>query len=205
MIIKKMVCGPLSANGYFISNDKGDEWALVDAPYPTKELINFATELGGRLKYILLTHCHWDHIAATNEVKSITGAKVVAHKEDVNGLIDSSISLSKVLCGEEYIVNADIIVANNQTLKLGDMEIKVMHTPGHTKGSVCYFCEDNIFSGDTLFAGGSMGRIDFPTGNAKEMINSLKNLADLDGDYNVYPGHYDKTDLDTERRTNPYM
>ena len=200
-----MICGPLTANGYFISNDAGDEWALVDAPFPTKELIDFATELGEKLKYILLTHCHWDHIAATNEVKAITNAQVVAHSEDVKGLVDSSISLSKILCGDDYIVNADIIVSNNQIIKLGNMEIKVMHTPGHTAGSVCYLCEDNIFSGDTLFAGGSMGRIDFPSGNAKEMLKSLKSLADLEGNYIVYPGHYEKTDLETERRSNPYM
>jgi len=205
MIIKKMVCGPLTANGYFISDDNQKEWALIDAPYPTKQLIDFAIELGDKLKYIFLTHCHWDHIAATNEVKAITNAQIVAHSEDVKGLVDSSVSLSKLLCGEDYIVNADVIVSNNQTIKLGDMEIKVMHTPGHTAGSVCYICDDVIFSGDTLFAGGSMGRIDFPTGNAKEMLKSLNDLANLEGNYTVYPGHYDKTDLDTERKYNPYM
>ncbi len=205
MIVKKMVCGPLSANGYFVSDKKQNEWVLVDAPYPTKQLIDFATELGDKLKYILLTHCHWDHIAAINEVKTITGAQIVIHKDDARGLYDSSISLSEVLTGEKFESKADLVVTDNQILKIEDMDIKVMHTPGHTKGSVCYICEDVIFSGDTLFAGGSMGRIDFPTGSAKEMLSSLKALSEMDGNYTVYPGHYDKTDLDTERRSNPYM
>lgn len=200
-----MICGPLSANGYFISDDAEREWALIDAPYPTKELLDFAEKLGNKLKYILLTHCHWDHVAAVNRVKEITNAQIAIHKDDAIGLYDSKISLSEILTGEKFESQADLILSHNQIVKLGDLEIKVMHTPGHTKGSVCYLCKDVIFSGDTLFAGGSMGRIDFPTGDAKAMIKSLKSLSDLEGNFTVYPGHYQKTDLDTERRANPYM
>lgn len=205
MIIKKLVCGPLEANCYFICDDKEQEWALIDAPYPNAELVEFCEELGEKLKYILLTHCHWDHIAATNRIKAITNAKVAIHTNDLKGLTDSSISLSEILSGQKYHVEADIILSDGQKMNCGDLEIIVMHTPGHTSGSVCYVCQDVIFSGDILFANGSMGRIDFPTGNAKQMIASLRKLSEIEDNYTVYPGHYDKTDLEKERKYNPYM
>ena len=204
MIIERIVSGPLYANCYFVSDDTENEWVLIDAPYPDDKLIAYATELGDKLKYIILTHCHYDHIAAAQRIKAVTGAKIVIHTDDEKGLLDSSISLSRYLSGEDLSFEPDETLTDKQQIQCGELTFTVMHTPGHTSGSCCFICDAVIFSGDTLFAG-SMGRIDFPTGDARQMRASLKALSDLDGDYTVYPGHYEKTTLADERKTNPYM
>lgn len=154
-----------------------------------------------------MTHGHFDHILGVYGLKEFTGAKVLIHKLDGDCLSDEN----KSLCSWEYPgkqkkMSADILLSDNDKISIGDAVLRVMHTPGHTKGGVCYIDEKDklIFSGDTLFCL-SAGRSDFPGGSTKELFESLKRLHDLPGDYTVCPGHNKATTLDFERKNNRYM
>lgn len=156
------------------------------------------------LKYILLTHGHFDHIIGARDTKAKYGAKVVISSEDEPMLSSSKLSLAAFCNAPQNDVEADIVVADGDEITLGDIVIKVMSTPGHTLGSVCYIAGNCIFSGDTLFYC-SCGRTDFPSGSPEQMMSSLQKLKALDGDYKVYTGHNNLTTLDFERKNNPYM
>lgn len=178
---------------------------LVDPGEFTTELCAFVSQNIEKIKYILLTHNHFDHIGGVAEVKKLCpNAKIVIHTLDEAGLLDPVISLAAYFGFEQTNLKADLLVNDNDTIKIGDSEIKVLHTPGHSAGSVCYIIDDVIFTGDTLFEG-SIGRTDFPGGSYTEIAKSLKNLKELKGDYVVCSGHGDKTTLSSERAFNPYM
>lgn len=187
-------------NTYVVTDEETGETAVVDPGVNDEKLIEKLKEKP--VKFILITHGHFDHIGGVNFVKERTGAKVVVHKEDEEMLNDCEKN-----CGEntEPII-ADILVEDGSKLMLGNSEITVMHTPGHTKGGVCYiFPQDRVlFSGDTLFKL-TAGRTDLYGGNPRTELMSLEKIGELDGDYIVYPGHDDSTTLDFERQYNRYM
>lgn len=194
--------GNMNNNCSLIVDEKTNDSALIDCTEYSQKMIDLIGNTN--LKYILLTHGHFDHIIGTRDVKKHFGAKVVISKEDEPMLTSARQSLA-IFCGaEQNNVDADIVVSDGDVIELGDISIKVMSTPGHTKGSVCYIAEDYIFAGDTLFKL-ECGRTDFPGGSGAEMQQSLYRLADLDGDYKVITGHEDCTTLDFERKYNPYM
>lgn len=154
-----------------------------------------------------MTHGHFDHILGVCGLKEFTGAKVLIHKLDGDCLLDENKSLCSWECpGKQKKMSVDILLSDNDKISIGDAVLRVMHTPGHTKGGVCYIDEKDklIFSGDTLFCL-SAGRTDFPGGSTKELFESLKRLRDLPGDYTVCPGHNKATTLDFERKNNRYM
>lgn len=178
---------------------------LVDPGEFTSELEEFAKKNSSDIKYILLTHMHFDHIRAVAQVKEICPkAKIVIHTLDADGLSDSVLSLAYLFGFEQEKVKADILCNDKDVLKLGSTEIKVIHTPGHTQGGVCYMAENVIFTGDTVFEG-SIGRTDFPGGSFEVLAESLEKIKDINGDFTLYPGHGNCTTLDKERLFNPYM
>ena len=178
---------------------------IVDPGEVTDELKEFVTGNAEKIKYIFLTHNHFDHISGVAQVKKLCGnAKIVIHSSDAEGLSNPTKSLATYFGLEQNNTVADIFVKDQDIISMGNTQILIMHTPGHSKGSVCYIVGDIIFSGDTLFEG-SCGRTDFPDGSDIEMTASLKKLKELSGDYNVYPGHGNKTKLSVERTFNPYM
>lgn len=198
--------GPVGANCYIIVEPESKKSAIIDC-----------SELGLRLKeyikkmdiesfdYILLTHGHFDHILATKKVKDTFGGKVVIHQKDAGCLKSNEQSLATSFGIDlGFEMDADILVSDGDILDFGNTKIKVIHTPGHTPGCVCYAIDDNLFTGDTLFKG-SVGRTDFPNGSYPQIIESVKKLAKLDGDYKVYAGHEGSSTLDNERKYNPYM
>lgn len=202
MIIKQQHFGSINNNCYLITDEASGKSALVDCTEATDKMFDFIGNAD--LEYILLTHGHFDHIIGARAVKEKYGAKVVISAPDEPMLSSGKLSLASFMDAPQNNVKSDIVVSDGDVINLGSLEIKVVSTPGHTKGSVCYLAENAMFSGDTLFYM-SCGRTDFPSGSSDEMLTSLKKLKNLDGNYTVYTGHDNITDLDFERKNNPYM
>ena len=203
MKIKKFESFLLDENCYAVTLPAGI--IIVDPGDMTKDLNEFLKNNGSKVKYILLTHRHFDHILAVSKAKQLCeNAKVVIHESDAMGLKSSSESLASLYKLIQTPVEPDITVSDNDVLRLGKTEIKVVHTPGHTIGSVCYIIKNAIFTGDTLFKG-AVGRTDFPTGSAEDLENSLKKLKQFDESYELYPGHGPETTLEYENKRNRFI
>lgn len=196
------------ANCYLLVDEKTGESAIVDPAYYNEKIAELFKEAGmGKLKYILLTHGHFDHILGVSGLKKATGAQVVIHSGDADFLIDPKKSLAENNFPEPQIpVEADVIVGDGDELFLGEEKITVVSTPGHTMGSICYIVDNDrvLISGDTLFCM-TAGRTDLYGGNEEMMIASLKKLIALEGDYRVLPGHNRETTLERERTRNWYI
>lgn len=206
--IETVPVGHLGTNCYIVSDSNTGRKAIIDPGYKSAELIKRIENAGKEtFDYIFLTHGHFDHIWFSNEIKALTGAKVVISSKDHPFLSDGKLNLSATF-GPRSLpeIFADITLNDGDTLNLGDTEFTFMLTPGHTMGSGCFisFKDKVIFSGDTLFKL-SMGRTDFATGDALELQNSLNRLMSLNGDFAVYPGHGEPTSLEYERNNNPYV
>lgn len=206
MIIKTLQLGELNANCYIAVTAPG-QCIAIDVGGSPRMVIEYLKMNRLKLSKILLTHGHFDHIAGVEEVRQATGAEVFVHETDSPMLESSALSLHSTISIMPFkpVMKYEII-RDNCIINDGDCSFRVLHTPGHSHGSVCYICEKErvIFSGDTLFCC-SIGRTDFPGGDAHYMMQSLQQLYALDGNYKVYPGHNEFTDLDYERRNNPYM
>ncbi|MBQ8572414.1 MAG: MBL fold metallo-hydrolase [Ruminococcus sp.] len=206
--VKTFPVGHLGTNCYIVTDEKTNRKAVIDPGYKSSELLNFIEESDkNSFDYILLTHGHFDHIWFAEEIKTLTGAKVVVSSKDASFLSDGFLNLSASFGFRSFpVISCDITLNNGDTLFIGDTELTFLSTPGHTVGSGCYvsFKDNVIFSGDTLFKL-SMGRSDFATGDQNELFASLKKLANLQGDFAVYPGHGEATTLEFERNNNPYV
>lgn len=201
MNIRKISCGPMGANCYLLENEN---FAAVVDP---SEFLEEAVELlksEKKDKYILLTHCHFDHIAAAGRLRAETGVPIYAHRLDFDAVSDPDINLSGVFGFPIDSFGADKCLEDGDVLSAGEEEIRVIHTAGHTAGSVCYLIGDAVISGDTLFEN-SIGRTDFPTSNVTEMKNSLDHLCRLSDETKVYSGHGDETTIGREKLNNPYL
>ncbi len=203
-MIKAFVAGPVSANCYILKDDATGDTAVVDCGECTKEIQNALK--GENVKYILLTHGHFDHINGVYELKKLfPKAKIAIHSLDADCLSDDCLSRGSdfgIFCNEKC--NADILLYDNDTLPFGESEIKVIHTPGHTQGGATYVYQNNLFTGDTLFYR-SVGRTDFPGGSFPVLHASVTRLFSLEGDYKIYPGHDKTSTLELERKLNPYI
>lgn len=202
MKIKSATFGSLQNNCYLITDEISGLSALVDCTEYSEKMKNFIGE--AKLEYILLTHGHFDHIGGVKEVKEAYGAKVVIGREDAEMLFSSRRSLAAFSFIHQENTTPDIIVDDGDVITIGSTKLKVIHTPGHTPGGVCYVGDGEIFSGDTLFFC-SCGRTDFPGGSSSQIMESLKKIAALNGNLTVYPGHDRFSTLDFEREHNPYM
>ena len=157
-------------------------------------------------KAILLTHGHFDHVMAAQELAKTFDLKIYAHEEEKDTLNHPGKNVSAMI-GRQDSYHADIFVKDGELLQLAGMEIKVLHTPGHTPGGCCYYLEKEqvLFSGDTLFCQ-SVGRTDFPGGSMSQIVRSIKSkLLALPDNVKVYPGHMDLTTIGMERRQNPFL
>lgn len=193
MDIKRIVVGGWGVNCYLIIS--GNELVVIDPGDETEKIVSEIEKLGKMdCKYILLTHAHFDHVGAVSDLRKKYGFKVVIDKED------EDISGMNLQIGVQLPdVDTDIIVKDKDNLDLAGQRIRVIGTPGHTKGSVSYLIDGNLFSGDMLFRH-THGRTDLPGGSDREIKNSLKNLLELDGKIKVYPGHGDETTIQEERK-----
>lgn len=191
----------LETNTYLALN--GERAFVVDPGADADKILAAAEAEGAKIEWVLLTHAHFDHIGGVAELQR-AGAQVVLHRDDL-GIVSSFKNLAfyagvKV---EKFI--PDVTVSGGETLDAAGVKVRVIHTPGHTAGGVCYVADDIIFTGDTLFEL-SYGRTDFPTGSFKELKNSVLNkLFVLPGDYRLLPGHGAPTTLAFEREHNPIL
>ncbi len=191
----------LETNTYLALN--GERAFVVDPGADADKILAAAEAEGAKVEWVLLTHAHFDHIGGVAELQR-AGAQVVLHRDDLD--IVSSFKNLAFYAGvkvEKFI--PDVTVSGGETLDVAGVKVRVIHTPGHTAGGVCYVADDIIFTGDTLFEL-SYGRTDFPTGSFKELKNSVLNkLFVLPGDYRLLPGHGAPTTLAFEREHNPIL
>ncbi len=204
MKIHHLQLGPLRSNCYIVETAPG-RCVAVDIGGDSRLLLEFLKMKKLRLTKILLTHGHFDHIGGAEEVRKATGAEIYIHELDAHMLTSAADSLATSMSFFTFTPVTDwTCVYGDCFINDGDCNFRVLHTPGHSQGSVCYICGDVIFSGDTLFCC-SAGRTDFPDSSSAAMTYSLNKLYNLVGDYKVYPGHNESTTLDYERESNPYM
>ena len=199
--------GHLGTNTYLIFPENSDGAILVDCPYEAAEVIpDFLKQAGRKLEAILLTHGHFDHAQAAEELAKEFGISIYAHEQEKRTLEDPSYNVSGMIgCSDSY--HADVFLKDEQELDMAGFHIRVLHTPGHTTGGCCYYLpyEDVLFSGDTLFAQ-SVGRTDFPGGSMSQIVRSIKEkLMVLPEHTTVYPGHNEATSIEAERMYNPYL
>lgn len=203
MLIKTLPVGQLETNCYVVTDEDSLDCAVIDPGDESGTILDYLEDNKLHCRAVLLTHAHFDHIGAAAELQR-GGALIVMHRDDVP-LVGSFKNLAFYAGKKVEHFTPDVTVSGGETLDVAGIAVKVMHTPGHTAGGVCYIAEDCIFSGDTLFEL-SYGRTDFPTGSFKELKNSIVNkLFALKGDYKVFPGHGAPTTLQFEREHNPVL
>ena len=199
MEIKLLQVPPLGTNCYLVCDEKAKLCAVVDPGGGAKGIAGAIRETGCEPVCILLTHGHYDHTGGVDGLREIwPDIRVYLSHKDRFAPESEEARLFLPLGGEilDY--------GEGDTVTVGELDIRVLSTPGHSEGSVCLLCEDVLISGDTLFAD-SCGRTDFTGGSMTKMLASLKRLAQLEGNPAVLPGHMNTSDLDTERRRNPYV
>lgn len=207
MRITNLPSGALQANTYLAVDEKTNEGFIVDPGGYNKVLTKEVRENDVNIKYIILTHGHSDHICGVNEHKAeFPDAKIVAYKDEEAMLENPNLNQSPGF-GVPYSTKADILVSDGDELKVGDVTLEFIHTPGHTEGGMCIYVKEAkaLFSGDTLFRQ-SIGRTDFPGGSYKEIMDSIrKKLFLLPDDTNVFPGHMGMTSIGFEKENNPFV
>ena len=196
MNIKTIPVGQLETNCYVVVNEETLACVVIDPGDESNTIMDYIESNRLKCEAILLTHGHFDHVGAVNEILEQTGCALYINPRDEGYEVGKSGVKFKMPEGGKYYDDGDVIVE-------AGLEFKVLATPGHTPGSVCLICGDALFTGDTLFRG-SCGRTDLPGGSMREEMRSLKKICRLEGDYDVYPGHMDSSTLERERRFNHY-
>lgn len=205
MIVKQFVEGFIANNNYLLIDEDSKEAALIDCTDYISELGAVLKEYDAKLKYILLTHGHFDHIMGVPKIKQEFGAKVYLHKDDKE-LVDNSDEFM-ISVGMQPFEHPEIdkYIDEGEEIYLGKNKIQVIHLPGHTQGGVGYLVDGMLFAGDSIFLE-SVGRTDLPGGNHKQLIESIKNkIFSLDGDTILYVGHGTNSTVEHEKKYNEYV
>ena len=198
MKVSVMQVGPIGTNCYFLQDEESGLMAIIDPGDDWERILHQVKKAEGEGKSIPLTHGHYDHTTAVPDlVKALPGVQVYIHQADANG---AGSQLFPLAAQVKDLNNYD----EGDTLSLGSLTIEVLHTPGHSKGSVTLKVGDVLFTGDTLFCG-SCGRTDLRGGSYEEIMASLKRLGELEGDFHVCPGHDRTSTLERERKYNPFL
>ncbi|RLB08746.1 MAG: MBL fold metallo-hydrolase [Deltaproteobacteria bacterium] len=187
-MLRRLVVGYYQANCYIMGDEATAEGVVIDPGDEVFRIAREITNLGLNIKYILLTHGHFDHVEGAYELRNITGAPVLIHPLDAGGLR----------------FDPDGALSEGMHLYVGNYDIEVIHTPGHTAGSVCFYTDGVVFTGDTLFAG-SVGRTFSQRDHYLLVQNVIQKIFPLGDDVRVYPGHGPPTTIGRERLTNPFF
>ena len=207
MQVKRFVVGPVETNAYIAVDEKSKTGAVIDPGEFTPALEDGVKEFirqGVRFTHILLTHGHFDHIAGVEKIKALTGALVFIHENDKEMLTQPAQNLSSLFGRSILSPPADCLLSDGMEFDVGELHFQVLHTPGHSMGSVCLICGDTLFSGDTLFCG-SIGRTDFPSSDIQAMQQSLSRLSAISPALKVLPGHGEASTMQRELEQNPYL
>lgn len=203
MIIKTFVKGPVDANNYLLIDEKSNDAVLIDCSSADNEFVNAIKNLGVNLKYILLTHGHFDHILGVDKFNDVFGVDAYVDKNDMSQ-VKFVPDMMQMFCGmfPVSITSINHFVSDGDEFRIGDIHIRAISTPGHTRGGISYLVGDKLFSGDTLFQG-SVGRCDLLDGDFRQIVNSIKSkLFVLPDNTEVYPGHGAKTTIGFEKKYN---
>ena len=192
--VETLPLGLYQTNTYIVHADGEKKCCIIDPGYQPRAILNKVAALGLQVEAILLTHGHFDHVGAVRDIAAETGCPVYIHPEELS--LPASITAGPLYYTHTY--------KEGDRLHLAGLDLSVLHTPGHTPGSVCLRCGNALFSGDTLFAG-SCGRTDFPGGSFATIYASLKRLTGMEESLQVFPGHGESTTLAREKQYNPYM
>ena len=200
--IDTLALGSYQTNCYIVREAGAGSCAVIDPGYEPHTILAFLQKEGLTLDAILLTHGHFDHVGAVKDLVKATGCKLWMREGDYSQFQNPTTLYFYPLanCADFEIHFCE----EGEAISAGGLTFRVIKTPGHTWGSVCYLCEDAMFCGDTLFAG-SCGRIDLPGGDRAAMLASLERLSEMDTDYRVFPGHGGSSTLFREQQTNPYL
>ena len=203
MLMKSFALGAYETNCYIVTDEASLECAVIDPGADAATILNYLEETKLRCRFILLTHGHFDHTGAVEDLLAETDAELFVHKADVGVTVGGDFYRFNPPQGTHYYADGDVVC-------VGKLSFTVLETPGHTPGSVTLLCAEAgsddqvLFTGDTLFRD-SCGRTDFPGSSTEDILRSLKRIAELPGEYEVYPGHGLFTDLDRERRVNYFV
>jgi glyoxylase-like metal-dependent hydrolase (beta-lactamase superfamily II) len=205
-IVRGIVVGQFQENCWVIGNRRTGEAICVDPGGDADEILAMARDMGVRIKYIANSHAHIDHILGVGRVRQETGAKFLLHPGDLELARNTARMARGWLAAEvEQPPDPDAFLADADEIDVDGLKLKVLHTPGHTRGSVCFYAEGVLFAGDTLFQG-SIGRTDLPGGDyAQEMSSIIDRLLILPDDTIVLPGHMDQTTIGHEKLRNPFV
>ncbi len=200
MILETIVTGYIEENCYLAGDE--NELLVIDPGDDSDKILKRINDSGYKVKYIVLTHCHYDHIGAVAEIKEKTGTEIVVCEKEKANYLNPDISMMGHFGDGKDVAEPDITVSEGDELISGKYSFKIIETPGHTSGGMCLLCDDVLFSGDTLFRRG-IGRVDLPTGSMKQIINSIKNkLFMLPDETRVYCGHGPATTIEYEKKHN---
>ena len=205
MLFETLAVGPFQSNCYVLADGAGGPAAVVDPGDEAGRILALLRDRGLTVSHILLTHGHLDHIGAVRAVKEATGAAVCIHPLDAPMLEDPSRNLSAGSGRPVTAPEPDRLLEDGEELQVGSLRLRVLHTPGHTPGGVCFLLDDRVLSGDTLFAG-TIGRSDFPGGDMEQLLESIRTkLLPLPDHLLVCPGHGDATTIGEEKQGNPFL
>ena len=205
MILKTLIVGPLETNCYILGDEKSKEAVVIDPGGNFADINSQLQEIDLKVKYIILTHGHFDHTSALGQLKKETGAEILIHPKDASMLSSGGGAQAFFLETGNDPVPADGTLEEGDRIQFGQYELGVLHTPGHTPGGISLLIDKMIFVGDTLFCG-SIGRTDLPGGSYQQLIDSVKSkLLSKGDDYVVYPGHGPASTIGEERKSNPFL